>query len=134
MGIAQLVERLVVVQKVAGSSPVTHPILTRGFTGDWGLAATAAATTCRISRMATTPKPVKRRDGSLRWRVQFREHRGASPTTETFDTPEDAQRFIDYAGQFGWTEARRLRGLREVGSYSLYNNIHAGKAFVVNDN
>ena len=26
-------------------------------------------------------------------------------------------------------EARRLRGLREVGSYSLYNNIHAGKDY-----
>lgn len=59
--------------------------------------------------MPTTPKPVKRRDGTLRWRVQFREHRGSSPTTETFDTPEEAQRFIDYADRFGWTEARRLR-------------------------
>ena len=28
VGIAQLVERLVVVQDVAGSSPVTHPIFT----------------------------------------------------------------------------------------------------------
>ncbi len=30
VGIAQLVERLVVVQEVAGSSPVTHPNFTRG--------------------------------------------------------------------------------------------------------
>lgn len=59
--------------------------------------------------MAPTPRPFKLRSGDLRWRVQFRETPGATPTSETFDDPGAAQRFIDYAAQFGWTEARRLR-------------------------
>lgn len=59
--------------------------------------------------MATTPRPVKLRAGTLRWRVQVRERPGQTPTSETFDSPEEAQRFIDYATQFGWAEARRLR-------------------------
>ena len=33
MGVAQLVEHLVVVQEVAGSSPVTHPTFASGHTG-----------------------------------------------------------------------------------------------------
>lgn len=59
--------------------------------------------------MAPTPRAVKRSDGSLRWRVQFREHPGATPTSETFDTPEAAQRFVDVGAELGWAEARRLR-------------------------
>lgn len=64
-----------------------------------------------------TPRAVKRSDGTLRWRVQYRETPGATPTSETFDTPEAAQRYIDAGAELGWVEARRLRyGMRDDGA------------------
>lgn len=59
--------------------------------------------------MAPQARPVRRKDGTLRWRVQFRERPGTTPTSESFDTPEHAERFIAHAEMYGWTEARRLR-------------------------
>lgn len=59
--------------------------------------------------MPPTPRAVHRRDGTLRWRVQFRERPGATPTSETFDTPEAAERFAEVGAELGWAEARRLR-------------------------
>lgn len=59
--------------------------------------------------MAPRPRRVERKDGTVKWRVQFREHPGENPTSEVFDTPEGAERFIEVGEEVGWAEARRIR-------------------------
>lgn len=59
--------------------------------------------------MAPKPKAIRRADGTLRWRLQFREAPGTTPTSETFDSPEAAERFAQVGAELGWAEARRIR-------------------------
>ena len=53
----------------------------------------------------TEPKPYKLKDGTTRWRVQFRPAPGANPTTERFSTPEEAWKFIELGEVYGWATA-----------------------------
>jgi hypothetical protein len=62
VGVAQLVELLVVVQVAAGSSPVTHPIAIR-----W---------------VSETPRRHQRRANSVRWRPQRRRSDSGEAATE----------------------------------------------------
>lgn len=53
--------------------------------------------------------PRKRADGATSYRVQFRPPGKQTPTTETFDSAEAAQKFIDLAGRVGWAAAQDVR-------------------------
>lgn len=56
-----------------------------------------------------TPSPRKRADGSTKWRVQFRLKPGAAPTSETFDTYQDALNYCDLIDRVGAQAARDMR-------------------------
>lgn len=56
-----------------------------------------------------------RRDGGTAWRVQFRETPGAIPTTETFETYDDAAHFSALVDRIGGRAARQKRDLAGTG-------------------
>ena len=55
--------------------------------------------------MATIPKPIPLKDGTVRFRVRFRTSKGANPLSKTFDTANGAQRFADLVDAVGGTAA-----------------------------
>lgn len=57
--------------------------------------------------MPPAPHPYTRTDGSVVWRVRFRD--GGHSTSETFDTPEAAADFARLVERVGGTMARRAR-------------------------
>lgn len=59
--------------------------------------------------MPPTPTKETLKDGTIRWRVQFRETPGGTPTSERFATYDGALRFIETAEELGWAETRRIR-------------------------
>ena len=48
-----------------------------------------------------TPHPVRRRDGTVAWRVRFRLDGGGNPVSETFDDRAAAARFARLVEQVG---------------------------------
>ena len=51
--------------------------------------------------MATIPKPIALKDGTVKFRVRFRTEKGTNPLSKTFDTADGAQRFA-------WSDTRGL--------------------------
>lgn len=51
----------------------------------------------------------QRADGTTAYRVQFRAHKGGPPTTETFDTADQAAYFADLVDRIGGEAARAKR-------------------------
>ena len=60
------------------------------------------------------PTPVKRRDGTVCWRVRFRLDGGGNPVSETFDDPAQASQFAALVEKVGGTAARRARDLTDT--------------------
>ncbi|MDY5403831.1 MAG: tyrosine-type recombinase/integrase [Trueperella sp.] len=56
-----------------------------------------------------TLKPYRHKDGTVSWRVRFRLTPNTNPVSETFDTHDAAQQFIDLIDTVGPIEARRIR-------------------------
>lgn len=56
-----------------------------------------------------TLKPYRHKDGTVSWRVRFRLAPSTNPVSETFDTHDAAQQFIDLINTVGPIEARRIR-------------------------
>lgn len=65
--------------------------------------------------MAPTPKPVKHRDGTIRWRVRFRLGKGGNAVSETFADGAEAQRFAQLVSQVGGRAAREVRNAYDSG-------------------
>lgn len=59
--------------------------------------------------MAAKPQPRRRANGSIAWRLPFRLDPGGPVTYETFDTPEDAEKFGRLVDAVGGRAARRAR-------------------------
>lgn len=57
------------------------------------------------------PHPVRRRDGTVAWRVRFRLDGGGNPVNETFDDRDAADRFARLVEQVGGTAARQARDM-----------------------
>ena len=55
--------------------------------------------------MATIPKLIPLKDGTVRFRVRFRTSKGSNPLSKTFDTAEAAQRFADLVDAVGGAAA-----------------------------
>lgn len=56
-----------------------------------------------------------RRNGTVAWRVQFRLSPGGKPTTETFESYEDAQNFSLQVDRIGGQAAQRKRNQQDAG-------------------
>lgn len=52
-----------------------------------------------------TPKPHRRADGTVSWRVRFRIAPGGNPVVETFETVQDATRFARLVEKVGGAAA-----------------------------
>lgn len=59
--------------------------------------------------MATTAKPVKHADGTIKWRVRFRLRPGSNPVSETFHDADEANRFAALVDRVGGEAARKVR-------------------------
>lgn len=59
--------------------------------------------------MASKPRPRKRSDGSIAWVLPFRLTPGGKPTSETFETAEDAVAFGKLVDRVGGLAAREAR-------------------------
>ena len=57
------------------------------------------------------PHPVRRRDGTIAWRVRFRLDGGGNPVSETFDDEDAAARFARLVERVGGSAARRARDM-----------------------
>lgn len=55
--------------------------------------------------MATIPKPIPLKDGTVRFRVRFRTEKGTNPLSKTFDSADAAQRFADLVDAVGGAAA-----------------------------
>lgn len=69
-----------------------------------------------------TPHPVRRRDGTVAWRVRFRLDGGGNPVSETFDDRAAAARFARLVEQVGGAAARQARdmtGAADAGTPTL---------------
>lgn len=58
--------------------------------------------------MVATPSRVTLKDGTELWRVQFRTHKGGTPTSERFDTFDEALRFAHLVERVGGAQARKF--------------------------
>lgn len=67
------------------------------------------------------PKPFKRKDGSVGWRVRFRLEPGTNPVSETFDHAEDAETFAQMVNTVGGLAARKARDMSESGGTKTLN-------------
>lgn len=66
-----------------------------------------------------TPKPVKMANGDIMWRVQFRLHPKANPTSEKFQTSKAAERFINRGLEIGWEAAREERNIGKTSAAAV---------------
>lgn len=55
--------------------------------------------------MATIPKPISLKNGTVKFRIRFRTSKGANPLSKTFDTADGAQRFADLVDAVGGAAA-----------------------------
>lgn len=63
--------------------------------------------------MSVTPKRATLKGGREVWRVNFRPGRNTNPTTETFDTFDEAMKFCRLIDRVGGAAARQLRDMSD---------------------
>lgn len=63
--------------------------------------------------MTATPSKITLRDGTILWRVQFRLSPRSAPTSERFDTFDEALKFSRLVDKVGGAAARQLRDMSD---------------------